>query len=256
MTGVARRRLFLVGALVLAALLLVGMRGLPPLGEYRGVYGETLLEVAVPERRATDVVSAVNFDYRAVDTLGEELILFASVVGVAALLRLHADEREEPPTEEGDRAERRRAPPMSDAVRTLAVGLVPVTVVFGAYMCSHGVPAPGGGFQGGVILATAPLVVYLASDPRIFRRIAPEEPVEVAEAVGAAGYVAVGSLGLLFGRPFLTNVLPLGEPGTAVSGGIIFVLNLTVGLEVAAGFVLLLVAFLREALEVRIGGGP
>src|SRR5207248_1487676 len=113
---------------------------------------------------ATDVVAAVNFDYRALDTLGEELILFASVVGVAVLLRKQADEREEPASEEADCMARRCAPPMSDAVRTLAVGLVPFTVAFGVYLTSHGVPTPGGGFQGGVVLASAPLVLYVASD--------------------------------------------------------------------------------------------
>jgi multisubunit Na+/H+ antiporter MnhB subunit len=42
-------------------------------------------------------VTAVNFDYRALDTLGEEFILFTSVVGLAVLLRDQRAERERPP---------------------------------------------------------------------------------------------------------------------------------------------------------------
>jgi multicomponent Na+:H+ antiporter subunit B len=253
-SGLPRRIAFLVGAAALFVLLVAGMRGLPPLGEYHGVYGALLDEIAVGERHVTDVVSAVTFDYRGFDTLGEELILFTSVLGVATLLRQQRDEREEQPSDEVDHRERRRAPRVSDAVRGLAVALVALDVTFGGYVVSHGTVTPGGGFQAGLVLATAPLVMYLASGPRTFTRIAPEGLVELTEAAGAAGYLAVGALGLLLARPFLTNVLPLGEAGTALSGGTIFVLNLTVGLEVAAAFVLLLLVFVREALEMRMKG--
>ena len=50
---------------------------------------------------ATAAVSAVNFDYRGFDTLGEEFILFAAVVGVASLLRGLRGEHEEEPDDEG-----------------------------------------------------------------------------------------------------------------------------------------------------------
>ncbi len=43
--------------------------------------------MSIPERQTTAVVSAINFDYRGFDTLGEEFILFAAVIGVASLLR-------------------------------------------------------------------------------------------------------------------------------------------------------------------------
>jgi multicomponent Na+:H+ antiporter subunit B len=246
---------FWAGGAALFALLVAGMRDLPPLGASHSVYGERLNEVAVAERHATDVVAAVNFDYRGFDTLGEEFILFTSVVGAATLLRQHGDEREEHPRDEDDRRRSRAAPGVSDAVRAMVVALVVFGVTFGGYMVTHGVPTPGGGFQGGVVLATAPLVVYLGSGPRTFHRIAPEALVEAAESAGAAGYVVIGAFGLALALPFLANVLPLGEPGAALSGGTIFALNLVVGIEVAAAFVLLLVAFVREALEVRLKKG-
>ena len=97
MTPTLRRRVFLVAAAVAGGLLLWGLTGLPDYGVYPGPYGDVLNAVAVGERKATNVVAAVTFDYRGVDTMGEEYILFAAVIGVAILLRAQRDEREEAP---------------------------------------------------------------------------------------------------------------------------------------------------------------
>ena len=77
----------------LLALLVWGFAGLPDFGDFHGAYGQLLNRVAVPERSTTDVVTAVNFDYRGFDTLGEEFILFAAVIGVASMLRTLRGER-------------------------------------------------------------------------------------------------------------------------------------------------------------------
>ncbi len=256
MSAKARRVAVLAGGLGFAALFAWGVNGLPPAGKYQGPYGDVLNQVAVSERHATDVVSAVTFDYRGFDTLGEEFILFSSVIGVALLLRKHKDEEEQGKDSNGreaeDKAASRHPPPSSDAVRTLAVGLVGINVVFGLYIITHGQVSPGGGFQGGVILATAPLLIYLAGDARRFLRIAPHTLVEVAEACGAAGFVLLGLLGLIRAGAFLQNVLPLGPEGKINSAGTIALLNVTTGLEVAAGFVFLLSIFLEQTLKRRL----
>ena len=54
-----------------------------------------------------------------------------------------------------------------------------------------------------MILATAPLLVYLAGEFDTFRQVASHVLVEVAEAIGAGGYVVIGLLGILAGAPFL-----------------------------------------------------
>jgi multicomponent Na+:H+ antiporter subunit B len=210
-------------------------------------------QVAVAERHATDTVSAVNFDYRAFDTLGEEFILFTSVAGAALLLRRDKSEEEEGDEDDSeDRQKGRAPPPTSDSVRVFGVALVGLTVGYGLYMISHGAVSPGGGFQGGVILATAPLSVYLAAEARSFERIAPKTLTEIGESVGAAGYVFLGLAGLVAGVAFLGNVLPLGRPGEVNGAGNIQALNLIVGLEVATAFVVLLTAFIEEALRSRL----
>jgi multicomponent Na+:H+ antiporter subunit B len=244
MTRSVRLTVFFAAAVLLGCVLLWGMDALPPVGEYGGPYGDLINAVAPRERNVTDTVASVNFDYRGLDTMGEELILFTSVMGVALLLRRHPDEEE-------DKEEEEEVPRTSDAVRLLTLGLVALTVAFGIYIVAHGQLTPGGGFQGGVILATAPLLVYLAGDAEKFLRVAPEHLVEAAEALGIFGFVAVGLVGLFAGRAFLQNVLPLGAPGSVFSSGTIALLNWITGLEVAGGFVLLLLTFLEETLRRR-----
>jgi multicomponent Na+:H+ antiporter subunit B len=242
-------RLFFVGATGLALFLLWGYAGLPDFGHYQGPYGDVLNAVSVPERHITDVVTAVNFDYRGFDTLGEEFILFAAVIGVAILLRAQRDEEEREPFEF---AFGRTAPRTSDAVRGLAIGLVGPTVVTGLYIIAHGHLTPGGGFQGGVVLATALLLVYLAGEYSFLRTAAPMSLIEVAEAVGGGAFAIIGLAGVIAGVAYMENVLPLGEVGALNSAGTVPLINVAVGLEVAAGFVLILVEFLQQTLLVRL----
>jgi multicomponent Na+:H+ antiporter subunit B len=236
---------------VAGALLLWGLTGLPNYGVYPGPYGDVLNQVAVAERKATNVVAAVTFDYRGVDTMGEEYILFAAVIGVAVLLRAQRDEVEQPPDED---AADRRAPGTSNAVRVLGLALVGPVVLFGLYMVAHGHLTPGGGFQGGVVLATGALLVFLSGEYVTLRKVRPAALIDLAESSGAGGYVTVGLLGLATGAAFLENVLPLGEPGALLSAGTIPLLNLVVGLEVAGGMVLLLSEFLEQTLVLRRPG--
>jgi len=235
--------LFLAAAPGLAFVLLSGMGGLSAFGRYPGPYGDVLNAVAVSERHVTNVVTAINFDYRGFDTLGEEFILFAAVAGVALLLRGGRGESGEArPAGPAGRVAR----PRSEAVRWLSLGMIGVTNLFGVYIVLHAQLTPGGGFQGGAILGTGSLLAYLASRYRSYRRVVPKLWVDVAGGVGAGGYALIGIGSTLAGGAFLENVLPLGKTGTLLSAGTIPVINLAVGLEVAAGFTLLFAEFLEE----------
>jgi multisubunit Na+/H+ antiporter MnhB subunit len=62
-----------------------------PLGEVAEVYNRrTIAEVG-----ATNVISAINFDWRAYDTMGEATILLAAATGVSSLLRHYLERRRE-----------------------------------------------------------------------------------------------------------------------------------------------------------------
>jgi multicomponent Na+:H+ antiporter subunit B len=95
----------------------------------------------------------------------------------------------------------------------------------------------------------------LAGNLKKFKQITSHTLVEVAEAVGAASYLAVGFAGLILGGSYLRNVAALGTTGMINSGGTIALISLATGLEVAAGFALLLYAFLEQTLEIRLRGG-
>lgn len=250
MSSRTRTALFLVSAAGLAALFAWAYRDLPPLGDYRGPYGYVVSQVAVYERHATDVVNAINYDYRAFDTLGEEFIFFASVMGVLLLFRPSGNDEETK-----TRAQAEDELPVSDALRVIMAGMVGIMIVFGVYMVTHGQLTPGGGFQGGVVLASAPLLVYLSGNARAFERIISSPLVKLAECGGAAGYAVIGMAAMFFGAHFLTNIIPLGTTGDLFSSGTIAVISVAVGIEVTGGFVLLMETYLREVIEKRLEKG-
>jgi multicomponent Na+:H+ antiporter subunit B len=235
---------FLPAAAGLLFLLLDALHGLPGFGHYPGPYGYVLNGVAVTQRHATNLVTAVNFDYRAFDTLGEEFILFTATTGIVLILRHIRGETQ---------AERLAREGASDALRGLALAFVAVLIVLGGYVVAHGALTPGGGFQGGVVLACGAFIVFLAGEAVAMKRIAPEKLLELADAVGAAGFALLGIGGLVFAGVFFENFLDLGKPGSLNSAGTMALVSVSIGLEVTGAFLLIWTEFLDQALMVRAG---
>ena len=155
------------------------------------------------------MVSAVNFDYRGFDTVGEEFILFVAAAGIATVLRRLRGERERPAVDE---AADRDVPPTSGAVRMVALLFTGPVMLVGWWLASHAQTNPSGGFQGGVLLATAFILIYLSGEFLVFKRFSPVDLTDAVEAVGAAGFAAIGVAAVAMGLPYLKNFLPLG-PG-------------------------------------------
>jgi multicomponent Na+:H+ antiporter subunit B len=244
----ARLAMFAVGAAGFGVVLVIGLAGLPAFGDYKGVYGNVLNGIGVSVRHATDLVTAVNFDFRAFDTLGEEFILFGSVLGVVLILRQMRGEHERPRQHEGEEHTFAGA---SEALRALALGLIPGLVAIGVYIVVHGQLTPGGGFQGGVILAAGPLAVFLAGRYLRMKVVAPHLLVELADAIGAVGYALIGIGGLVIAGVFLKNFLPLGLTGHLLSGGQMDLASAAVGLEVSGAFLVAFSEFLDQAVAVQ-----
>lgn len=251
MNGWPRTFFFVIPALVVGVILLVALAGLPSFGNYRGPYGDQINERVEKERHTPQSVAAVTFDYRGFDTMGEEFILFAAVAGVLLLMRKQKGERLARPQ---DIAADRHKPPGNEGLQLAGNLLFPFAFVLGIYVIFHGHLSPGGGFQGGVLTATAFLFIYLAGEFEYLRRFTPQRLLDTLEAIGAAGFVLLGAAGLLAGRTFLAVILPLGSEGKLLSAGNLPLLNCLVGLEVASAFLLLLSAFLEQALSVRRRG--
>ena len=79
--------LFCIGIAALATMYALSIAKLPGPDDLRDRYLNAIDARSVQLRNTSDAVSAVNFDFRGFDTLGEEFILFASVVGAVVLLR-------------------------------------------------------------------------------------------------------------------------------------------------------------------------
>ena len=252
MSGRARIALFALAGPGLAAVLVVGLLGLPSFGDYRGVYGAVVTGAELGERHATDFVTALNFDLRAFDTLGEEFILFASVTGVALLLRELRDERERPAGDIGEHS----FDGASDVLRALSIVLVSLLVALGGYTVVHGALTPGGGFQGGIVLAAAPLAALLVGRYLAFKTSLPEWALDCLDAIGAGGYALLGLAGLVLSSVYLKNFLPLGIPGHLLSAGFMPLNSVAVGLEVTGAFLLVWTEFLDQALVIQRDGRP
>ena len=244
-----RRWIFLVAMTGLAAFVIWGVLGLPGFGRYPGPYGPAILKVAQGQTNATGVVSAVNFEYRGIDTVGEEFILFTAVAGMTVVLRRLRGERERPPVQE---ARDRALPPDAGAVRAAALALTGPTALIGWWLATHAQTNPSGGFQGGLLLATAFLLVYLGGEFLAFRRLSPVALTDAAEAIGAGGFAAVGVTAIALGLPYLDNYLPLGKvPGSVSSSGTIALVSFLVGIGVAAAFIQIAGELLEQTLLVR-----
>ena len=135
---------------------------------------------------------------------------------------------------------------MTVIVRTITRLLFPFLSLFGVYILVHGHLTPGGGFQGGVIIAASILMLWLAYGMRaaplrlrLFRT-------EVLEALGGLILVTIGLTGFALGvSKVFGHVLPLGGLGQLFSGGDLPLLNLGTAIKVAAGMLLIFYGMFR-----------
>lgn len=173
---------------------------------------------------AANLVTAVVVTYRGLDTLGEVAVLFLAASGVGLLLKRKDSEG---PPENGEPRERES----SEILRTASGFLMPLLILFGTYIFMHGHLTPGGGFQGGVVIASAFLLVFLAKPGGRAGHTA----LEAVESVSGLAFVAAGILGLVLAGGFLdSRFLPLGDFGTLVSAGAIPIVYSLIGLKVGS----------------------
>ena len=190
---------------------------------------EELIQSGIP-----NTVTAIIFDYRGYDTMGEATVLFTAVGAAAAVLAGHG----------GIVVARPMAATDDVILRMVSRLIIPFVQVFGIYIVVYGHLSPGGGFAGGTILGgSMALYLFVFGLERTVRRI-PLAWGEILEGAAAFWYVLVGLGGLLLGANFLANAaagVPLGGEGQLFSGGTIWLIGLGVGVKVAATVVNLLV---------------
>ena len=136
---------------------------------------------------------------------------------------------------------------MSKIVKTIAAIAFPFSMIYGLYVIAHGHLTPGGGFQGGAIVASACAMVLIAFGSKWTLDKIKEKRLSVFESIGAVVFIGLAFLGLIFsavffnnflvGNDYLFGVIPAAGSGLADinTAGVLPLMNFAVGLKVIAG---------------------
>jgi multicomponent Na+:H+ antiporter subunit B len=190
-----------------------------PFGATKSRVREYYLDNGIKQTGATNIVTSVVVNYRGFDTLGEVTVLFLASIGLSAVLYRKKEEK---------RKKRRKS---SLILYTGCRFLFPLILLFGSYIFIHGHLTPGGGFQGGAIIASGFLLTMLGcwGWEGINRN-----RFKITESLSGLAFVVVGLLGLLYGGYFLFNYLPKGIPNQLFSAGIIPLVYIAIGFKVGS----------------------
>jgi len=208
--------------------------------------GRYYVEKGPQELGAPNLVTAVVVTYRGLDTLGEVTVLFISAAGVGLLLRrTRRNQDDDEGLEQGDREEETaiKHKPASEIVETATELLLPMVILFGVYVFMNGHLSPGGGFQGGAIIASGTMFLLLALPESHISRLM----IAITESMSGFSYVVVGVLGVVLAGGFLDNrIMDLGTYGSLFSAGAIPLIYLLVGLKVGFELSAVLDRFRKE----------
>ncbi len=183
--------------------------------------GAYYLNNTVEKLSVANVVTAIVVNYRGFDTLGEVTVLFLAASGLASILYRRKKRGEH------DVMILKNS---SQLLQTGAKLIFPAILVLGAYVFIHGHLTPGGGFQGGAIIASGFLLMFMAyKDYHVSHNV-----LTWVESVAGILFVSVGIWGLISGATFLENVLGTGTLNDLISGGVIPLIYIAVGFKVAA----------------------
>ncbi len=169
-----------------------------------------------------------------------------------------AEERSSRAADAREQGERRRADPdleplgrhtpehaesLTVVARTAIRLAAPVLAVTGLYLVAWGY-SPGGGFPGGAVLLGVLLLVYAGFGRRKIARVVRPGLLETLEVAGALLIVGTELLGLFLDGSFSANWLPLTEPGTIRSGGVVQLFSVGELIEVSTGLSIAVFALL------------
>ncbi|MFP4457071.1 MAG: hydrogen gas-evolving membrane-bound hydrogenase subunit E [Clostridia bacterium] len=208
---------------------------------YYGNHNNTSLHYiseGVNDTGAVNIVSAILFDYRGFDTLGEAIVLFCVASAISMLFT--------------SRVAPKKSAQLSVLARAASLLYSPCIVIFGVYIIIHGHLSPGGGFQGGVILASIVLLHLVVFGESTVLKYISYKKLAIIESLSLLLFIGIGLLPMIVGSPFLTNltsIFPKGTPGELLSGGNIGLLNIATGSKVAASVAVILLNMIKRTEE-------
>lgn len=215
------KRLVVFLILAVFGYFLVGIVSQIPFGENRDNVGDYYIDKTPSELKVSNAVTAIVVNYRGFDTLGEVTVLFLAATGLSSIMYRRR--------RKGEKQIRAKLP----SSRIVQIGgqiLFPIIILLGAYVFIHGHLSPGGGFQGGAIIATATLLMLISY--RKFK--VNHNTISWIESIAGVVFAAIGFVGLILGMTFLENFLPTGEMNELLSGGIVGIIYVAVGFKVAS----------------------
>ncbi|MFO7896867.1 MAG: hydrogen gas-evolving membrane-bound hydrogenase subunit E [Candidatus Cloacimonadales bacterium] len=193
------------------------------------------VQKSTSDLNSQNVVTSIVVTFRGLDTLGEVAVLFLATTGVAFLIKRR---------QKHDPSQIRKA---SEILNAGALFVFPIIILFGVYLFLHGHLTPGGGFQGGVLIASAFVLMMLSDMNASLNHLV----LETVESISGFAYVLVGLLGLVLLGAFLDpTFLPLGQYGLLFSAGAIPLIYTFVGLKVGSELTNIVDSLREEQTEV------
>ncbi|UCC12544.1 MAG: hypothetical protein JSW02_03155 [candidate division WOR-3 bacterium] len=140
---------------------------------------------------------------------------------------------------------------MSLIVKSITNVVIGFIFIYGVYIILHGHLTPGGGFAGGVIVAGAFVLKYLAFGAEAKHEKKASTAASVYESIGGLLFIGVALAGLVIAGTFFLNFIPKGTPLHLLSAGIIPVCNIAIGIKVGAGLfsIFLALAAVKYVME-------
>lgn len=198
--------IIIIGLLAFALLSLSTVAEMPRFGDPNNPPNlhvvDRYLEKGEEEAGCKNIVTDIILNYRGYDTMGEVTVIFTALCAVLAILK-----RENFYTSFSllDTSPNKT----SIVVRTIIALMFPLIFLFGLYVILHGEDTPGGGFQGGTVIAASLILFILVFGFRYtLNKLSPQFR-EFFENVAPLSFFLVGSLSLIIGLEFLSYMLPI-----------------------------------------------
>jgi multisubunit Na+/H+ antiporter MnhB subunit len=130
---------------------------------------------------------------------------------------------------------------MTVIVKTISSWVKVLIVLFGIYIILFGHLTPGGGFAGGVILASSYVLLMLAFGRELVEKNLPSALSSKLDCIGAFAFGMIAVLGFVFGGVFFTNFLvEYSQQFNLISAGTIPLSNIAIGVKVGASLFLVI----------------
>jgi len=152
---------------------------------------------------------------------------------------------------------------MSKIVKTIAGITLPFIMIYGLYIIAHGHLTPGGGFQGGAVVASGLAMIVVAYGSIWTMERIKEKRLSSIESIGALAFIGLAFIGLTFGVAFFSNYflgqenIPFAGIGEGLSNintaGVIPLMNFAVGLKVIVGLFAIVLVMAYATTKMKEG---